>query len=652
MRVNIRQRKIDLNKPLPIIIANSLEECDLPSNSTFDKEELRAIHLIDEEEQQQTSILEQNLFIPTPIVKEIHDEGNWNEQNPYNRLNSYYKHFPDPLPTSEKTILYDIDDEDVEWLERFISDYKKDYNYYQQQQLSITKSSFLQKSSSVHHNMIIINILQKWKVQQFSQLPHPSIIEEYLNEDFLEEAFDRFEKATGTSRYLCSLSQALLKFPSIQRYFHSPNILMNNNFNNFNSFNNSTFYNGNNLTLPKSSLFTKSPSSSSSSSSSSFNNPFSSPSTTNTTIINSSPSSLSSLTSTPTINNSSPNTALNNNNNNNLTDNLINNHNNIIYDNLPPFPFSLLEAFYNYWKEKRLSRRQFPTDRKLYPHCGRPLTIQFEIPPDPNDNDSRLPFRPSTSTNNTKKASRKNDVDSYIRMRQIRKDLMKLKEILQSVKKREELKLKHCKVTRDLLLKQIEEEEQLPQITNNNKRKNGFVNHTNGKKRNGIIRNNDLSQEEISNNVNNSTPETVAAASTQNNLITTTTDNNNNEEIFISTDSRLKQDENCTQMNLLYFLEVLKKRKRPVFPFLMQVKKLRPFLGDESIPEQFDTSNNHYEPGSEYQVRIGRDGRVLFDFSEDEAKESQLEKKLDDYIDNLWKEDENNGNNNGNGSGK
>src|SRR3989338_4171951 len=69
---------------------------------------------------------------------------------------------------------------------------------------------------------------------------------------------------------------------------------------------------------------------------------------------------------------------------------------------------------------------------------------------------------------------------------------------------------------------------------------------------------------------------------------------------------QFKQDDSGhTSMNLLHFLEILKKHNKPFFPFLLKyVKKTRNFEGDENLPEQFNTLLPKYIPGSEYNVSL------------------------------------------------
>lgn len=59
---------------------------------------------------------------------------------------------------------------------------------------------------------------------------------------------------------------------------------------------------------------------------------------------------------------------------------------------IPNISNELLRKIYDYWRAKRLARTSKKT-RKLYP-CGKPLLVQFEVPPPFDNNDPLVPFRP------------------------------------------------------------------------------------------------------------------------------------------------------------------------------------------------------------------------------------------------------------------
>lgn len=107
------------------------------------------------------------------------------------------------------------------------------------------------------------------------------------------------------------------------------------------------------------------------------------------------------------------------------------------------FPHKIIKKTYQYWKDKRLKRIS-----KQYPKCGKPLLCEFEIPPDQNDLNPNIAFRPREKPLKKKI----NEIDSFEKLNQLKKDFENLKSIIECIKEREKLKQELCE-THFLLLK-------------------------------------------------------------------------------------------------------------------------------------------------------------------------------------------------------
>lgn len=106
-------------------------------------------------------------------------------------------------------------------------------------------------------------------------------------------------------------------------------------------------------------------------------------------------------------------------------------------------PHKTIKKTYQYWKEKRLKRVS-----KQYTKCGKPLLCEYELPPDQNDLNPNHAFRPRE-----KPVKKKiNEIDSFEKLNQLKRDFESLKVICECIKEREKLKQELCE-THFLLLK-------------------------------------------------------------------------------------------------------------------------------------------------------------------------------------------------------
>jgi hypothetical protein len=99
------------------------------------------------------------------------------------------------------------------------------------------------------------------------------------------------------------------------------------------------------------------------------------------------------------------------------------------------FDSRVIQSVHSYWKKKRQSRVD-----KWYPIHGRPLLNEYETPPDPNDLSPNIAFRPRVEEKQMIRKYRKNDEESWNRLKILKEDLEKLKEILDQIQEREKLK--------------------------------------------------------------------------------------------------------------------------------------------------------------------------------------------------------------------
>lgn len=500
-------------------------------------------------------------------------------------------------------IIYDMEDDDFEWLSNFQTKYLEEY------EMCICNNSNLDL------------LLQRWKVTQKDNLPTPSQVLHLFDEDFIEESIDRFEKTTSFSNELCSFKSAINKFPSLGRLFFDIEIFTQETKNETKgsskkssaeklSRNNrflhssipiiTTTHRVDDSDRYKFNLFNQSITCNSLIPPSNSQNPSQLEKSTNSLGNSKSPSS-----STNGYNNlttslfpSQPQ----------CTNNIINNREN---NSEKVLPTQFLYEIYLFWRSKRLSRRVTNTDKQLYPYCGKPLLVDFEKEPDINDQSPHAAFRlrelPKKQTEEIQ-----NDEASLYKLRKLKKELSMLKDIMTKVNERESKKLDYVKLTRDILLF---EQNKIPEAP---------------------------------------IPDPSSATNEDTSIIITQQTENEQQQQATETivekpyyepiseeawSEQFSQDESgFTTMNLLHFMEILKKNNRPFFPFLLQyVKKTRSFEGDEVIPEQFNTMLPKYVPGSEYNVSLSaRKNSVLFDtesLNQDELTRNEM--RMDYTIDNL-----------------
>ncbi len=117
---------------------------------------------------------------------------------------------------------------------------------------------------------------------------------------------------------------------------------------------------------------------------------------------------------------------------------------------------TLLYDVYQYWKQKRLSR-MYEYDEKKYSNVGKPLLFQYEVPPDIDNPNPYVAFRPREREKQHK--SRKNDQASYDKLRLLRAELERLRTLCSLVRKREILKCNYYRIHGDMLRRFDEDDE-------------------------------------------------------------------------------------------------------------------------------------------------------------------------------------------------
>jgi len=111
---------------------------------------------------------------------------------------------------------------------------------------------------------------------------------------------------------------------------------------------------------------------------------------------------------------------------------------------LPELKPNIIQVVYNYWMKKR--------ER----NSGTPLIADLIEPPDPEDPNPYKPFRRRTEEfKQSNRRTRKNDLPSLMRMKQLRHEMEKSRTLLEMIKKREKMKKDKIEVMNEIFELQI-----------------------------------------------------------------------------------------------------------------------------------------------------------------------------------------------------
>lgn len=205
-----------------------------------------------------------------------------------------------------------------------------------------------------------------------------------------------------------------------------------------------------------------------------------------------------------------------------------------------------------------------------------------------DDPNPAVAFRPREREKAPRK-QRMNNMDSYQRLQQMRADLIKLKQVLEKVHQRESQKRDFCKLTKEIIFREIGVMEDQPSVTSVT---------TEPIPEESIDRNQKRKLEEI-------TPDVV-------------------NELPRKRHKKYKEP----KMKELNLSDLVKQPpKVPIFSFLVKLKKTGSFEGDEPI----DAMNE--DPRQAPNCYLGRGGRILFERSDTQnnptkRQESHLESLL------------------------
>jgi hypothetical protein len=235
-----------------------------------------------------------------------------------------------------------------------------------------------------------------------------------------------------------------------------------------------------------------------------------------------------------------------------------------------------LERVYEYWKNKRHSRI-FEYDENLYTNVGKPLLPHFEVPPDIDNPNPYVAFRPREREKPGKK-SRKNDQEGFNRLTQLRNEMSRLRDLLQLLRRREQLKLDYYRVTGQIIMAEA---------------------HS----RSVVTRKRKIEQD--------------GQKPRKRKRSTQESDSERTEE---SEDEEQEQNtEPMIEMNLQEFMAKCGRNATPLFSFLVQMNKTKPSQPIDTLI-QTKLSNR---PQLSTSYRFTRLGRMAVDFDQHKRKHQQ-----------------------------
>jgi hypothetical protein len=190
-RMNFRTRKIDIEKPLPVVFTKTEDEQELSTliklnekSSSSSSQKLSLNGSTPEEKFEDVPEIsnEAPVTIPVPLVmvKENPDYVNVH----FNQPRHYIRYYGGTFDEGNAPVHYDMDENDENYLENL-------NNKLQQQQNDSTSTA--DNSSNLNTDTNNSNV----------------------PDEVFEKSIDRFEKTTGFSKKLCALQDALQKFPEL-----------------------------------------------------------------------------------------------------------------------------------------------------------------------------------------------------------------------------------------------------------------------------------------------------------------------------------------------------------------------------------------------------------------------------------------------------
>lgn len=436
----------------------------------------------------------------------------------FQQTTHYLHYLPNNLQIDRdiNSILYDMEDEDFIFLEKFHENYLRMY-----EECFGEETCF----NGIRNKRTITmdQLLQRWQVSSKHLLPTPAQTLQILDEDFFEECIDRFEKTTAFSNDLCTFRSALEKFPSLKRFFfdvenyltlphvqngksplglkpshhatsspsinpshkHQPEPSSNDNLTTTSALGTCSTLNTTstsqisklNSSSPFLQQFTKNDSDSrynlhifANSKTVSENNSITKQSNSNS-ILSPTPLQADVAASTTTrqpnlspllhfpsqhsVSSSSDySSSMNTTTNCSIPSTSDSSTSSSPSSSKKILPTSFLYEIYLFWKKKRFSRIVSSTDKMLYPTCGRPLILDFEKQTSIHDKNHHAAFRPRQLP---KKQSEEflNDTSSLQRLRKLRKDLISLSKLMEMINTREEKKLEYVTLLQEVLLNKL-----------------------------------------------------------------------------------------------------------------------------------------------------------------------------------------------------
>jgi hypothetical protein len=230
-RMNFRQRKIDIDKPLPVIFLkteNDIQELEslnlgdktlkkltatngyanpddgrmhiLTEDELMLQEEEQQIQLLQEQEDRQHEAVNRVIPVPLVVVKENMEHINVHFNQPRYFIRYYGKSYDE----EKNEINYDLDDEDFDFLEKLNETLQNEAVTATAADITSRKQKAISKLNLNHSNHNDDN------EQQYND--HSNVI---VTDELLEECIDRFEKTTGFNKQLCTLQETKLKYPDL-----------------------------------------------------------------------------------------------------------------------------------------------------------------------------------------------------------------------------------------------------------------------------------------------------------------------------------------------------------------------------------------------------------------------------------------------------
>lgn len=198
-----------------------------------------------------------------------------------------------------------------------------------------------------------------------------------------------------------------------------------------------------------------------------------------------------------------------------------------------------------------------------------------------DDTNPALAFRPRERA---PKKQRKNDLDAYQRLQQLRGDFVRLRQLMQDMHHRETLKHNYCKITRQILLKNLCGDERESSVISPN------------------------NEAEANNEENQSMKQIAVAVQTETNKTKNKRKANrpDGEEQSRKRVKRYKE-EKVKEINLLELVKAKPMIQTPVFSFLVSMRKTGGFEGDEIIDSLTDDLRETPK------CYLGRGGRIIFE---------------------------------------